>query len=235
MRDVDTGLSFMQADPGTARTALAAMQNIELSEYGALYVDATGSFVFQDRAVTAGSIGNTPTVFSDVPGAGIGYSNAVWRLDDTLVYNRADITRAGGSVQTTSNTASIDKYFLHSYNQQNLLMQTDAEALEYGQAYIASRAETSIRCDAITLDLYTDSYAAGIVAALSLDYFDNVEITTTQPGTSTLTKTLQVFGVGMNISPNSWRVTFTTLEPIIDAFILDSALYGLLDEDVLSY
>ena len=235
MRDVDAGLSLMQSDPGGARTALAAMQNIELSEYGALYVDATGSFVFQDRALTASSVAGTPTVFSDVVGAGIGYANAVWRLDDTLVYNRADITRAGGTVQTTSNTASIDKYFLHSYNQQNLLMQTNAEALEYGQAYIASRAETSIRCDAIQLDLYTDSYAAGIVAALSLDYFDPVTITTTQPGTSTLTKTLQVFGVGMSISPNSWRVAFTTLEAIIDAFILDSALYGLLDENVLSY
>jgi hypothetical protein len=235
MRDVDAGLSTMQADPGTARTALAAMQNVELSEYGSIYVDASGSFVFQDRALTASSVAGTPTVFSDVVGAGIGYANAVWRLDDTLVYNRADITRAGGTVQTTSNTASIDKYFLHSYNQQNLLMQTNAEALQYGQAYIASRAETSIRCDAIQLDLYTDSYAAGIVAALSLDYFDPVTITTTQPGTSTLTKTLQVFGVGMSISPNSWRVAFTTMEPIIDAFILDSALYGLLDEDVLSY
>ena len=232
MRDVDAGLSTMQADPGTARTALNAMQVVTTSEYGALYVDASGSFVMQDRALTASSVAGTPTVFSDVVGAGIGYANAVWRLDDTLVYNRADITRAGGTVQTTSNTASIDKYFLHSYNQQNLLMQTDAEALEYGQAYIASRAETSIRCDAIQLDLYTDSYAAGIVAALSLDYFDPVTITTTQPGTSTLTKTLQVFGVGMNISPNSWRVAFTTLEPIIDSFILD---YSLLAEGVLSY
>jgi hypothetical protein len=235
MRDVDPGLQTLQADPGTARTALAAMQTVELSEYGALYVDASGSFVFQDRALTASSVAGTPTVFSDVVGAGIGYANAVWRLDDTLVYNRADITRAGGTVQSTSNTASIDKYFLHSYNQQNLLMQTDAEALQYGQAYIASRAETSIRCDAIQLDLYTDSYAAGIVAALSLDYFDPVTITTTQPGSSTLTKTLQVFGVAMNISPNRWGVTFTTLEAIIDSFILDSALYGLLDTDVLSY
>ena len=234
MRDIDTGLSTMQADPGTARTALAAMQNIELSEYGALYVSANGSFTFQDRSVTASSVAGTPTIFTDT-GAGISYANAVWRLDDTLVYNRADITRSGGAVQTTSDTASIDKYFLHSYNQQNLLMQTDAEALQYGQAYVASRAETSIRCDAINLDLYTDSYAAGIVAALSLDYFAPVTITTTQPGSSTLTKTLQVFGVAMNISPNSWRVTFTTLEPIIDAFILDSALYGLLDTDVLSY
>ena len=234
MRDIDTGLSTMQADPGTARTALAAMQNIELSEYGALYVSANGSFTFQDRSVTASSVAGTPTIFTDT-GAGISYANAVWRLDDTLVYNRADITRSGGAVQTTSDTASIDKYFLHSYNQQNLLMQTDAEALQYGQAYVASRAETSIRCDAINLDLYTDSYAAGIVAALSLDYFAPVTITTTQPGSSTLTKTLQVFGVAMNISPNSFRVTFTTLEPIIDAFILDSALYGLLDTDVLSY
>ena len=234
MRDVDQGLSYMAADPGGARTALAAMQVIESSEYGALYVSADGSFTFQDRSVTASSVAGTPVIFTDT-GAGIGYSNAVWRLDDTLVYNRADITRLGGTVQSTSDTASIDKYFLHSYNQQNLLMQTDAEALQYGQAYVASRAETSIRCDAINLDLYTANYAAGIVAALSLDFFDPVTITTTQPGASTLTKTLQVFGVAMDISPTRWRVTLGTLEPIIDSFILDSALYGLLDTDVLSY
>ena len=234
MRDVDQGLSYMAADPGGARTALAAMQVIETSEYGALYVSADGSFTFQDRSVTASSVAGTPVIFTDT-GAGIGYSNAVWRLDDTLVYNRADITRLGGTVQSTSDTASIDKYFLHSYNQQNLLMQTDGEALQYGQAYVASRAETSIRCDAINLDLYTANYAAGIVAALSLDFFDPVTITTTQPGASTLTKTLQVFGVAMDISPTRWRVTLGTLEPIIDSFILDSALYGLLDTDVLSY
>jgi hypothetical protein len=114
-------------------------------------------------------------------------------------------------------------------------MQTDATALDYAQAYVASRAETSVRCDAITLDLYTANYNAGIIAALDLDYFDPVTITTTQPGASTLTKTLQVFGKAMTITPNSWRVTMTTLEPIIDSFILDSALYGLLDTNVLSY
>jgi hypothetical protein len=53
MRDVDAGLTTMQADPGTARTSLAAMQTVQTSEYGALYVDAAGSFVFQDRSVTS--------------------------------------------------------------------------------------------------------------------------------------------------------------------------------------
>jgi hypothetical protein len=234
MRDVDTGLTTMQADPGTARTSLAAMQTVETSEYGALYVDAAGSFVFQDRNVTAGSTGATPTVFND-NGSDISYFNAVWRLDDTLVYNSASITRTGGTAQVATNQASIDKYFIHSYNQQNLLMQTDAVALDYAQAYVASRAETSIRCDAIQLDLYTDNYNTGIIAALDLDYFDPVTITTNQPGGSTLTKTLQVFGVAQSITPNSWKTTLTTLEPIIDGFILDSSIYGLLDSGVLSY
>jgi len=234
MRDIDAGLTTMQADPGTARTSLAAMQTVETSEYGALYVDAAGSFVFQDRSVTAGSTGATPTVFND-NGSDIGYFNAVWRLDDTLVYNSASITRTGGTAQTATDAASIAKYFTHSYNQQNLLMQTDAVALNYALAYVASRAETSIRCDAIELNLYTDNYNLGIIAALSLDYFDPVTITTNQPGASTLTKTLQVFGVAMSITPNSWKTTLTTLEPIIDGFILNSSIYGLLDSGVLSY
>jgi hypothetical protein len=234
MRDVDAGLTTMQADPGTARTSLAAMQTVEISEYGALYVDAAGSFVFQDRNVTAGSTGATPTVFND-NGTDISYFNAVWRLDDTLVYNSASVTRTGGTAQVAINQPSIDKYFVHSYNQQNLLMQTDAVALDYAQAYVASRAETSIRCDAIQLDLYTDNYNTGIIAALDLDYFDPVTITTNQPGGSTLTKTLQVFGVAQSITPNSWKTTLTTLEPIIDGFILDSSIYGLLDSGVLSY
>jgi hypothetical protein len=234
MRDVDAGLTTMQADPGTARTSLAALNTVTLSEYGAFYVDAAGSFVFQDRNVTTASIGGTPTVFND-NGTAIGYFNAVWRLDDTLVFNAASITRTGGTTQVATDAASIAKYFTHSYNQQNLLMQTDAVALDYAQAYVASRKETSIRCDAITLDLYTDNYNAGIIAALDLDFFDPITITTNQPGSSTLTKTLQVFGVAMAITPSSWKTTLTTLEPIIDGFILDSSIYGLLDTGVLAY
>jgi hypothetical protein len=234
MRDVDAGQTTVQANSNAAATALASMQKIELAEYGALYVDASGSFVFQDRAVTAGSVGGAATVFAD-DGTGIPYFNAVWRLDDTLIYNSANITRTGGTAQVATNAASIAKYFEHSYNQTNMMMETDAVALDYARAYVASRAETSIRCDAITLDLYRANYAAGILAAMELDYFDNVTISTTQPGASTLTKTLQVFGVAYAISPTNFKVTFTTLEPILDSFILDSTQYGILDTSVLSY
>jgi len=234
MRDVDAGLTTLQADPGTNRTALQAMTIVSESEYGALYVDESGSFVFQDRAVTAGSIGATPTVFND-NGTGIPYADAQWILNDVLIFNKATITRVGGSPQVALSQASIDKYFLHSYFLDNLLMQSDAVALDYAQAYVASRQETSIRVDNITLDLYTPNYNSGVIAALNLDFFDPITVTTTQPGGSTISKTLQIFGVAMNITPNSWRTTFTTLEPVIDAFILNNSIYGTLDYNVLSY
>ena len=234
MRDVDAGLTTMQADPGTARTSLGAMQTVADSEYGALYVNTDGEFVFQDRSVTAGSIGGTVTTFND-DGTGIAYANAMWKLDDDLIFNSAQISRLGGSPQTAINQASIDKYFIHSYNLQDLLMQTDAVALDYAQAYVASRAETSVRCDGIELDLYTTNYNSGIIAALELDFFDPIRVVTTQPGGSTLDKTLQIFGVATTITPNSFRVFFTTLEPVIDGLILNNNIYGTLDYNVLSY
>jgi len=234
MRDVDAGLTTMQADPGTFRTSLAAMQTVTDSEYGALYVNGSGSFVFQDRSVTAGSIGGTPVTFAD-NGTGITYAEASWILNDVLIYNKATITRTGGSPQVASNQASIDKYFLQSYYLDGLLMQTDAVALDYAKAYVASRAETSIRCDSILLDLYSPNYNTGIIAALGLEFFDPIKVITTQPGGSTIEKTLQIFGTRNVITPNSWKVQFTTLEPVLDAFILNNTIYGTLDYNVLSY
>ena len=234
MRDIDAGLTTMQADPGTFRTSLAAMQTVTDSEYGALYVNGFGNFVFQDRSVTAGSIGGTPTTFAD-NGTGITYAEASWILNDVLIFNKATITRTGGTAQVATNAASIEKYFLQSYYLDGLLMETDAVALNYARAYVASRAETSIRCDSILLDLYTPNYNTGIIAALGLEFFDPIKVITTQPGGSTIQKTLQIFGTRNVITPNSWKVQFTTLEPVIDALILNDTIYGTLDYNVLSY
>jgi hypothetical protein len=233
MRDIDAGQTTVQADPGTLRTSLAAMQTVTSTEYGSLYMDGFGNLVFQDRQLTSSSVAGTPVDFND-NGTGISYNNALWKLDDTLVFNKVSVTRTGGTAQVASNQDSIDKYFLHSYQEQNLLMETDTEALNNARAFLASRQETSIRCDAVTLDLYTANYDAGITAALDLDFFDPITVTTTQPGSSTLTKTLQVFGVSHDIRPSNWKTTLTTLEPILDSFIL-STNYGILGTNTLSY
>ena len=237
LRSIQTGNTTMQADPGTQRSALAAIQTVQTSEYGAFYIDPNGVATFKNRSYCTSSPNNTPTVFND-NGTNISYYNAMWLLNDAQVVNQAAITATGLATQTAINSSSIAKYFVHSYTQNDLLMQDTTTALNYALAYVASRAETTIRCDAMTLDLYYANYNSGIIAALDLDYFDPISITTTQPatiGTSSITKNLQVFGVQHSISVNSWKTTFTTLEPIIDGFILDSTLYGILGTNTLSY
>jgi hypothetical protein len=238
MRSIATGQTTVQADPGTTRSALAACQTLEITEYGAFYIDPNGIITFKNRNYCTSSAGGTPVYFND-NGTNISYFNAYWVLNDAQVINQASITAVGLAAQVASSSASISKYFVHSYTQTNLLMQTTTEALNNALAYVASRAETSIRCDAITLDLYTNNYTTGTIAALDLDYFDPISVTTTQPGTgvstSSITKNLQVFGVQHQIAPGSWKTTFTTLEPIIDGFLIGSTLYGVLGTNTLSY
>ena len=234
LRDIDTGLTTVQADPATQRTALSALQTVATTEYGAIYMDHTGRVAFQDRELTVSSVAGTPVVFND-DGSAIGYFDVKWVFDDTQVYNLATVTRTGGAVQTASDAASITKFFTHSYNQTGLLMETDAEALDYAKAFVASRKDTVIRVNELTLDLQQDNYTAGTIAALTIDFFTPVSVTTTQPNSTTLSKTEQVFNVSHSITPNSWKVRLGTAEPIIDGFILDSTLYGILDTSVLSY
>lgn len=235
MRDVDTGATTCQADPGTSRTGSAALQTVASTEFGAFYIDTQGRVVFQDRNLTSTSVAGTPTAFVDT-GAGIRYSNADFKLDDSQIFNQANVT-AGAITATYKDQTSIDTYFLHSYDATGLLMQTSTEADNWARAMVASRKDTSIRCDSITLNLNTPDYAAGVTAALTLDYFAPITVTQTQPGASSITKTLQIFGVShaINYGNQMWFTRFTTAEPIIDAFILDSAQYGLLDTNVLSY
>lgn len=234
MRDINTGDSTVQADPGTARTSLNAIKNVEFSEQGAFYVSPGGNAVFDERSFIISKSGQNPTSFAN-DGTGIGYKNIVFAFDDKLIINQASITRIGGTAQTASNADSIAKYFPHSVNYSDLVVQTDAEALNIARTYVATRAETTIRIDALTLDLNSPDYTAGISAALNLDFFDTMAIKNVAQDGTIIQKTLQCMGIQHDITPNSWNTTFTTSEPIVDGFIIGSSLYGIIGTSVMTY
>jgi hypothetical protein len=127
MRSIATGQTTVQADPGTARSALAACQTLEITEYGAFYIDPSGIVTFKNRDYCTTSAAGTPVYFND-NGTNISYFNAFWILNDAQVVNQASITATGLATQTAINQASIDKFFVHSYTQTDLLMQTTAAA-----------------------------------------------------------------------------------------------------------
>jgi hypothetical protein len=233
MRTIATGNSNCIADPGDNRTALAALKNAEFSEQGALYCDGSGTIVFKNRNTVVSSIAATPTKFAQNTALSQPYKNLVFAFNDQLIINQSQMTRSGGTMQFAENTASAIKYFPHGYNQTDLVIDTDANALNIARTYVATRAETTIRVDAMTIDLYDPDVSP--LAILPLDYFSNVEITNVQPDGSTIVKTLQVQGLNWNITPNSMQVTVTTLEPITDGFVIGSTERGIIGVSAMTY
>ena len=212
---IGTGATTVQADPGTTRTVLEAIQTCEFTEQGAFYIDENGVATFKGRQFVYDAQAASPTIFNQT-GTGINYAGITFALDDKTIVNKATVTRIGGTAQTYSDATSIAQYFTRSITATDMLMQTDPVALSLATAYVDSRKETSIRIETITLDLMTPSYSAGITAALSLDFFNTVDITNEQPGGSTIQKKLQVQGIAHNITPNTWTTTIATQEPLLD-------------------
>ena len=231
MRSIDTGNSLCQADPATTRTALTAIINAEFSEQGAFYINPEGQAVFKNRANVIASAGGTPIEFNQ--STGIPYKNLKFAFDDKLIINQATITRIGGTAQFAEDAGSVATYFPHSVNYNDLVVQTDTDANNIARIYVATRSDTTIRIDEMTVDLLDTAVPTDTM--LGIDYFQNVDISNIQPDGSTITKNLQVQGVTWDITPNRWLGTFVTLEPITDGFILGNSTYGVLDDDILSY
>jgi hypothetical protein len=231
MRTIDTGDSLCQADPATTRTALNAIINAEFSEQGAFYMDAEGQAVFKNRNAVVASAGGTPIEFNqtgDIP-----YKNLQFAFDDKLIINQATMTRIGGTAQFAEDAGSVATYFPHSVNYSDLVIQTDTDANNIARIYVATRSDTTIRIDSMTVDLLDPAVPTDTM--LGIDYFTNVDISNIQPDGSTITKNLQVQGVSWDITPNRWLGTFTTLEPITDGFIIGNTTYGVLGDDILGY
>lgn len=231
MRQIDTGDTSCQADPATLRTGLSALKNAEFSEQGAFYIDSEGTANFKSRTNVIKANAVTPIEFDQT--GGIFYKNLVYAFDDKLIVNSATMTPVGGAAQSYVNAASVIKYFPHQYNQSDLVVQTNADAANIAAIYCATRAETTIRIDAMTVDLLDP--AVPTATMLNIDYFQTLKITNIQPDGSTIIKTLQCQGLNWEITPNKMQVTITTLEPIVEGFIIGSNISGIIGTSVMAY
>jgi hypothetical protein len=231
LRVIDTGSTTCQADPNTPRSSLSAIQVAEFTEQGAFFIRPDGTAEFKDRSDVVSSLATTPIEFNQT--TGIPYANLKFAFDDKLIINNASMVRVGGTQVTASDSDSIAKYFPHGMNVDNLIAQTDAQVQDIADIYVATRKETTIRIDAMTVDLLDTAVPTDTM--IGLDYFDNVKITNVQPDGSTIIKTLQVQGLEWNISPNSMQCTVTTLEPIVEGFIIGSATSGIIGTSILGY
>jgi hypothetical protein len=237
MRQISTtSTTLVQADTGASRSLLASLQEIEQTETGALYIDQRGFVKFMSRNDIITASGAALTKFSDVNGSGdITYQQVEFDISDYQMINKVTVTPAGLTAQTASDTASIDDYFQHSRVRTGL-MTTESDALNQAQMIIASRKEqgVNIQLNSLTIDAYSTDDPARVTAALELDIFNPIEVTQTLPAGNVVSDSV-IAGVQYQITPKSFLVTFSCAQPFAVGFLLDSAVDGLLDEDILSY
>lgn len=234
LRNIDTGDSTLQADPGTSRTALEALNTVQDSEFGGLFVDSEGQVRFVSRTNLIAEPATAAYTFAD-NGTNISYTNAIVAFDDTNLVNDVTVTRAGGTAQNAFDQTSIDTYFLHSGTRSGILAQTDAEALNQAKGILATRKDPEVRVDSIQLNLYDDTNPNKPLSGVDIELLDGISVTKTMPGNSSVVQPSLVQGIHHEITKSSWNTTLFTSEPLLAGFVLDSTISGILGEDVLSY
>lgn len=146
-RVVSTGDTHLQATTLDGNT-WAEMLLVQDSEQGSLYIDRHGRPTFRNRNIvlTDPRVTTSQATFGDDP-AGYGVSGELpyagletTSPDETLV-NAVDATCVGGTLQHVEDSASVGRYLPKSLSRNDLLVQTDAIALQWAQAILYQYAQ----------------------------------------------------------------------------------------------
>jgi hypothetical protein len=239
MRSTFPGQSTMQADPGGARSVLQAIQTVEQSEFGAFFMQRSGKTLFFDRDTVIERADAPVRVYSDTGAPGVfPYQGIDFAFDDQLVLNDVTVTRYDDNIgpnpvpQTVTDIPSIERFFTKSGQRTGILVQTDQEANDQARTLLATRKNADLRIDSITVNNYSDISELNLVINLSSDIYNLIFVEKTMSGGSNVTKELFIQGVQHDITPGTWTTKLLTAEPLIQGFILDSELQGILGDTV---
>lgn len=207
----------------TERSVLEEMQQIALSDGGALVVDADGTLLYRNRAWPTGRTDQTaiPAFSSNECGAG---HHLVWEAvlttDDEAMVNLAVLANTAEPPLTVSarNEDSISLYGELTLPEQHLEDQwtTTAEGQALADFIVQRRGDAYLRLESFQLYLHDpqqDLWRAGI----DLRIGDILEFLHSQPavgGTALLDLYLIVASIRHEILPDSWLMTVGTTRSV---------------------
>lgn len=233
-RDIGTGATLCQGQ-ATDGSALAALQVVEKSEDGFVYIEADGDVTFVGRLErqTTTRLNTSQVTFSDAD-EDYPYQDLRYRYDDQLIYNDVRRTRDGGAEQSVEDPPSIVAYFRKTNSETGLCMATDTIARDIATVVLQRYKEPQLRIDSLVVDpgnnrtnLYPEVLGRRILDRVTV-------IRTPQETGSAITQELLIQGIHHQFSLGNWQTTFyVTPTDSFEFFTLDSATLGELDVDVL--
>jgi hypothetical protein len=233
-RSIETGLTTLQADTiPQNENALGYLQLVEQTENGMLFINRSGAVTFKNRVTEPSA---TEIIFADdsTPN-GIRYTNIQVIYGSENFYNQVVIQRLNGSKQTADSVASQNLYGISALNISGVLLTDDVEANSLANYLVGIYDEPELRINSVTVNLH-DKTPAEVAKLVTAEIGDTLKIrfTPNQIG-SVIAQNAIIIGINHSIGIDQHEVAFNFATLAYYPFILDSAVYGLLNSGVLVY
>jgi hypothetical protein len=229
-RDIDTGNSTLEAGVVDDNTLNYLTSVIEGSEQGLVFMSKDGRVAFRQRLTTPV---NSSVQFRD-DGLGVPYEDVKISFGTDLMVNQAIVTSPGGTA-ISEDTSSQVRYGIIERTLDTQLS-TLAQAESIADFLIQRYANPEYRVESVTVNLRTLT-SEQVADVLALELGDQARLVFTPNATgSAINVVNRVIGVSHDVGVLEHRVTFNLEVLPFTFFILDDAVFGILDgEGVLGF
>lgn len=238
-RRIDDGNSIMlDADVANGTGALDYLKLVALSEQGNLFMGKDGAVVFQERNTATNAVDLiftddlTPTAFTKIP-----FSRVTNVYGSENLYNQITVTNADAIPDEVyvEDEASIGAYGARAYSVSNVLIPTTTELEDMATRLLFTYSEPLYRFDSITVELDRLS-TANQNAVLDLEIGDIVQVEFTPNGIPpAISLACRILGISQQWAVDKKQILFSLETLNYGVFVLNSDLFGQLDNDRLGY
>jgi hypothetical protein len=229
-RDIQVGDSTLAAGDLTNNVLNYLTNVIEASEQGLVFMSKDGKVAFRQRLTTPPV---SPVTFAD-DGTGVPYEDVVIQYGTDLMVNQAVVTFPGGTAVSEDLTSQV------RYGITERTIDTELSSLAQAEGiadFLISRyANPEYRVEAVTVNLRALSDAQ-VADVLDLELGDQARLVFTPNAVgSAISVANRVIGISHNVGIDTHRVTFNFEQLPFTFFILDDAVFGILDgEGILGF
>lgn len=174
-RNIDTGMAVLQAAT-LGGTVLDALQAIEETEVGALFVSADGKVTFLARDTFLRSPYTVSQATFGDDGSELEYADLSYRYDDVLIVNEAQVSRVGGVVQVVRDLASQARYLRRSRVVSGLLHRLDLTSRDYATWIVAHYKDPRLRATDMKLQPSAGNETTHFPQVLGRELMDRVTV-----------------------------------------------------------
>jgi hypothetical protein len=238
-RDIDTGNSLMlDADVSEGTGVLDYLKLISASEQGNVFIGKDGKIVFQERNADQNSVdlvftdSLAPSAFTKIPFTQVNNVYGSENLYNTITVENADLVPESVTIE---DLASIGAYGSRAYSLTGVLIEDPAELENMANRLLLTYKDPLYRFESVAVDLDRLSESQQN-AVLDLEIGDIVQVEFTPNGIPpAIELPCRILGIAQDWSIERKQILFSLETLNFGVFVLDSNLFGQLDNDRLGY